>query len=660
MKSNRDSLESSPNDSSNPFALALIVAVSSGFAIWLVAAVCAEPIELADFRVAASGLAMGIVAFGIWGATRQRQLRRAVRQLELERREAQQSLSAFSNFVGCTAKYSGDACFEALTRQLAEIFCARYAFIAVTIAEPTSKLQVLKMWDGCSFSSGQEYAIAETSCGEALRSQRCAYGHSLADHFPHDLLRSELGAQGCLLAAIPSHVGGPIGVIGVFHTDRCDDRLHLFGVLEILARLAAAELERFKNTRDLEESRRKAELAARTQNAFLANMSHEIRTPMTAILGYAEMLLDPYQAPTERIDCVQTILKSSERLLGLLDDLLDISKLDSGQLSVETKQCSPIGILEEVFSLMHARACAKNLKFENVYEFPLPSHIKTDPARLKQVLLNLVGNAVKFTDSGNVRVRLRLVPGAEPQLRFTVEDTGIGMEMDQVGELFKPFSRVDSSMTRRHGGPGLGLTICKNMCELLGGKISVESKPGGGSTFTFEIPTGSLDGVQMRQCVRSNDPGSPPRAQIPDEVKPVNISARILLAEDGPDNQRLVSYILRRAGCEIEIVDNGRKAVAEAMRALAAGQPYDVLLMDMQMPELDGYGATSLLRQSGYDRPIIALTAHALAEDRTKCLHAGCDEYLAKPVNKTLLLAAIRLAIDSYSPTPVAVPAESR
>jgi CheY-like chemotaxis protein/HPt (histidine-containing phosphotransfer) domain-containing protein len=282
---------------------------------------------------------------------------------------------------------------------------------------------------------------------------------------------------------------------------------------------------------------------------------------------------------------------------------------------------------------MRPRALDKGLDFNLKFKGAVPQHITTDALRTKQILVNLLGNAIKFTHMGSIELSVECTPGEESsQIRFHIKDTGIGMNQSQVTRLFQPFTQADESMTRKYGGTGLGLTISQRLATLLGGDISVQSQPGAGSTFTVTIDGGSLAGVALRTDITESVlAGAPAPAE-----RRIQLRGRILLAEDGLDNQRLISMHLRKAGAEVTIADNGRIAVE-----LARTQEFDLIVMDMQMPELDGYGATSELRRRGYSKPIVALTAHALAEDRSRCLQAGCTDYLTKPIDKFQLLSTI-------------------
>ncbi len=393
-----------------------------------------------------------------------------------------------------------------------------------------------------------------------------------------------------------------------------------------------------------------AEMANISKSEFLANMSHEIRTPMTAILGFAENLLESDQSESEKLNAIHTIRRNGEYLIDIINDILDLSKIEADKMVVERLPCNPCRIVAEVASLMRVRADAKGLPFNIEYIGAIPETIQSDPTRVRQILINLIGNAIKFTEVGGVRLVTRFVEGNhKPRLQFDVIDTGRGMTEEQVAKLFQPFVQADASTMREFGGTGLGLTISKRFAELLGGDIVfVETEEGVGTTVRVTVRTGSLDGVKMLEDpISATLVADAPRPGTPVERLGLE-GCRILLAEDGPDNQRLISFVLQKAGAGVTVVENGKLAVDTALAALnrrREGDPkhtFDIILMDMQMPVMDGYEATGLLRLKGYTGPIIALTAHAMASDREKCIKAGCDDYATKPIDRKKLIGLIQ------------------
>ncbi len=426
---------------------------------------------------------------------------------------------------------------------------------------------------------------------------------------------------------------------------------------EQAAREQAVALEEFNIK--LEQANWEAEKANRAKSDFLANMSHEIRTPMTAVLGFTELLAEGCLGACDfgkhqMSGFLDTIKCNGEYLLELINDILDLSKIEAGKLEVQRTACSPANIVADVASLMRVRAEAKNLALEIEYEGPIPETIRCDSVRLRQILINLTGNAIKFTETGSVRLTTRLVGGAgkPPCLQFDVIDTGIGMTPGQVSRLFRPFTQVDPSTTREYQGTGLGLAISKRLAEMLDGDVSVSSSPGKGSTFSVTIETGPLDGVPMLDNPQEAIANTPKKTSSSPK-RTVQLDCRILLAEDGPDNQRLISFLLEKAGADVTVAENGKVALQCVQTAHDQGNPFDLILMDMQMPVMDGYSATRKLRETSYQGPILALTANAMVGDDEKCRLAGCDDYLTKPVDRSTFLPLIA----KYAQTATAIPA---
>ena len=395
-----------------------------------------------------------------------------------------------------------------------------------------------------------------------------------------------------------------------------------------------------------------AEAANQSKSLFLANMSHEIRTPLTAILGFAENLLDPECGPVDRTTAVETILRNGHHLLQLINDILDLSKIEAGHLEVERLRFSPGEIVADVMSVLQVRADSKQIQLSLNYDGRIPGTIESDPTRFRQILMNLISNAIKFTERGEVVVRLKMVDALgqtvstddqdqQAYLLCEVIDSGIGMTEEQLVRIFSPFTQADESMTRRFGGTGLGLSISRRLARLLGGDILVTSRPNVGSTFALRILAGPLLDVAWHDRPTSIGRPSPPIVRSTD----IRLNGRILLAEDGPDNQLLIGSFLRKHGADVTIVDNGRKAIDAAIASLEEDRPFAIVLMDMQMPILDGYAATRELRAKRWTGPILALTANAMQGDRQKCLDAGCDEFAIKPIRRAELIEQIQSLI---------------
>jgi signal transduction histidine kinase/CheY-like chemotaxis protein len=491
--------------------------------------------------------------------------------------------------------------------------------------------------------------------GLALLWLGCVIG--LAEHsnsFNGNLTAGGLEAV-ALLTKLTGHLGGFIVIT--------------WGLIRWLPRVAAVnDLE--EAHRQLEQRNLELHTADQSKDEFLANMSHEIRTPMTAILGYADLLMQPDLPQAERHEALVTIRQNGKHLLTLINDILDLSKVQAGKLHLEQMVFSPQRLVEEVASLMRVRAIERHLSFAIEYPQAIPKFIHTDSTRLRQILVNLVGNAIKFTRTGGIRLRVDL-DRADPQhtaLLFHVIDSGIGISKADQIKLFEPFSQADPSVTRKFGGTGLGLAICKRLAQLMNAQILVRSKPGQGSVFTLRMDIGPVSDDQLERCVTLlNHPdhedstalddtdvlslidlhsatprpagNAPPPTSTAAAAAPAAASGApgLLVAEDSPDIQALLRAVLQRFQVKAHFVDNGVAAVQTALAAHNTGRPFPLILMDMQMPKMDGFHAAAELRKAGYLGPIVAMTAHAMDGDRSRCMEAGCTDYLSKPLDFQLL-----------------------
>ncbi len=400
---------------------------------------------------------------------------------------------------------------------------------------------------------------------------------------------------------------------------------------------------------ELQRAKTAAEAADRAKSEFLANMSHELRTPLTAILGYAEELESALAvAPdSEQQAAIATIRRNGESLLGILNSILDLSRIEAGAMQVECVPCDPVQIVGEVRALLALRAQRKGVALHVTVDTDVPRQTYSDPTRVRQVIINLVDNALKFTAVGEVRVsvRRRAAAPAGEHLEIAVRDTGPGLAPEQLERLFQPFTQGDASTARQFGGTGLGLAISRHFCRALGGDLTVTSTPGRGSEFVATFATGA---PVARGFVAGEAPAAASAPAPPTTGPAVALTlppCRVLIVEDGVDNQRLIAALLRKAGAEVDLAENGAAALEAVAAAEHAGRPHDLVLMDMQMPVLDGYAATRELRRRGFERPIVALTASSMVGDRERCLAAGCSGYATKPIRRPELLATLRAAL---------------
>ncbi|MBW2601482.1 MAG: response regulator [Deltaproteobacteria bacterium] len=450
-----------------------------------------------------------------------------------------------------------------------------------------------------------------------------------------------------------------------------DMRLTLACFIIVFAVYAQATITKRRQTKE------NTDAASHAKNAFLANMSHELRTPMNGVVGFTEMLLDT-KLDDEQIEYAEIIRRSGEGLLSLINDILDFSKIEAGQLELEAVDFDPEAVAYDVCELIRPKLADKPVEVLCYIDDKVPAYVKGDPSRLRQVLLNLMDNAVKFTESGEIELSMNIEEEHDERVKLcvSVRDTGIGIPQDKFDTIFEVFQQADTSTTRKYGGTGLGLPICKIIAKIMGGDVWAESpstslragEPGKGSTFYFtawfektevkqrkDVSPVSLSGKKVlknKDCEKETRESIVTQHSIKEEAKH---SARILLAEDNPVNQKLAKMVLTKAGYQVEVANNGQEAFDKYTKS---PEVFDLIFMDVQMPQLDGMKATRAIRKleaqgsklkakdathsnkpsAQWERvPIVAMTAHAMKGDREKCLEAGMDDYISKPVKRELM-----------------------
>ena len=410
--------------------------------------------------------------------------------------------------------------------------------------------------------------------------------------------------------------------------------------------LVASDITHYKQIEEaLRRSKALADTASAAKGAFLANMSHEIRTPLGAVLGFAELIANPEITMADRGNYLAAMRRNGDLLSNIINDILDLSKVEAGKFDIELVETSMSDVLPDVTSLLSLQAAEKGIKLTISNDGPIPRVIRTDPLRLRQILLNIVGNAVKFTVSGAVDVRVKMVFGDHPtpRLAFEVSDTGPGISAEVAAKLFEPFTQADPSTKRKFGGTGLGLVLSRKLARLLGGDVILNESKAVGCTFVVTIDPGpilstSIDGLQDKRALQ-NPPSAVQRNDLRLE------GADVLLVEDALDNRLLVSRFLTIAGAKVDTAENGKEALEKF-----GAKNYSAVLMDLQMPTMDGYEAMAELKRQGTKVPVIALTAHAMKEDRLRCLAAGFHDHISKPINRQELLELLSRHLEGHGP----------